>query len=94
MKHFFLLASFVLSTSLALAFGTMNTMDPRMMQMQQQGFGPSMMAVGEQPTNMINGQVCPPSIQPMQAPLGQQGMMPLMQQYNQGVHGQQMFRMQ
>lgn len=71
-----------------------NTMDPRMMQQGQQGFGPSMMAVGEQPTNMINGQVCPPQIAPMQAPLGQQGVMPLMNQYNQGIHGQQMFQTQ
>lgn len=94
MKKIIFSLALLFSISSAFGFGVVNTMDPRMMQMQQQGFGPSMMAVGEQPTNMLNGQVCPPSMQPMQAPLGQQGMMPIMQQYNQGVHGQQMFRVQ
>lgn len=74
------------------SFAFMTTYDPRMM--NPQGFGPSMMPTGEMPSNMINGQVCPPQIAPMQAPLPQQGMVPIMNQYNQGIHGPQIYRMQ
>lgn len=93
MKKILLSLSLLVSPSL---FAFMNTYDPRMMQQQPQqvGYGPSMMQLGEMPSNMINGQVCPPQIAPMQAPLGQQGMAPLMNQYNQGIHGQQIYRMQ
>ena len=92
MKKIILSLGLLSSSSL---FAFMNTYDPRMMQQpQQMAYGPAMMQTGEMPGNMINGQVCPPQIAPMQAPLGQQGMMPIMNQYQQGIHGQQIYRMQ
>lgn len=91
MKKIILSLSFFAASSV---YAFMNTYDPRMMQPQQMGYGPAMMQMGEQPTNMMNGQVCPPQMAPMQAPLSPQTMMPMMNQYNQGIHGQQIYRMQ
>lgn len=86
-KNIFLLASFWVA-SYGLAF---MTTDPRLMA-NTGAVMPGPFTTGEIPTNMANGAVCPPQMAPMQGALTPGAMPNMQQQFQQGIHGQQMYQ--
>jgi hypothetical protein len=88
MKKLFLLASFLVSS---LSFAQFTSIDPRFA--ATGGMMPQL-GTGQLPSNMANGQVCPPQMAPMQGALTPGMMQNTTQQYQQGLHGQQMYQPQ